>query len=57
MLESLADVAIARTINQIAAATGADRKRLCKAFAGEAALDTDTVAKVKSACPTLAVVG
>jgi probable addiction module antidote protein len=57
MLESLADVAIARIINQIAGATGADRKRLCKAFSGEVPLDTETVAKVKSACPTLAVVG
>jgi DNA-binding phage protein len=46
VIRSLGIVAVARFINQAAPAAGVDRKRLCAAFAGHAALDGADAAKL-----------
>jgi DNA-binding phage protein len=48
---------VARFINQAAGATGADRGRLCAAFAGTAALDSEVASKVAMCLLQPAAVG
>jgi DNA-binding phage protein len=46
VLAALPDVAIARLVNQMAPATGIDKRRLCAALDGGPALDGADVAKI-----------
>jgi probable addiction module antidote protein len=45
VVDALADVAVARLINQIAGTAGIDRTHLCAVFAGHSAPDDATISK------------